>query len=75
MPDLPDRIEQLRESAKSAGRGHIPVYLFGMEPVAEHIENYANLGIEECVFLLPSLPTEESSAELKRMMSIAEDFQ
>lgn len=74
MPDLPDRIEQLRESAETAGRGHIPVYLFGMEAVAEHIDNYLDLGIEQCVFLLPSLPPEETTTELKRMMSVADGF-
>lgn len=74
MPDLPDRINQLRESAAAAGRGHIPVYLFGMSAVAEHIENYAELGVEECVFLLPTLPFEESASELKRIIAIAESF-
>ncbi|MCQ4150576.1 LLM class F420-dependent oxidoreductase [Rhodococcus qingshengii] len=74
MPDLPDRIVQLRESAQAAGRGHIPVYLFGMDAVAEHIDNYAGLGVEECVFLLPTLSLEETLTELKRITSVAEPY-
>lgn len=72
IADLPDRIAMLQKSAGAAGRGRIPVYLFGIEASTESLHNYAAQGIDECVFLLRSLPLEESCAELKRISSVTE---
>lgn len=57
MPDLPDRIQELRERGAAQGRGRIPVYIFGVTGGAKQVERYAELGVDECVFLLPTLPT------------------
>jgi probable F420-dependent oxidoreductase len=67
MPDLPDRMQELRERAQSQGRGHIPVYIFGVTGGAEQVERYAELGVDECVFLLPTLPHAEAVEALERM--------
>lgn len=60
MPDLPDRIQELRERGAAQGRESIPVYIFGVTGGAEQVERYADLGVDECVFLLPTLPTDRA---------------
>ena len=47
---LGQMIAELREKAKAAGRGDIPVSVFGVPPSKEAIENYASMGVERCLF-------------------------
>ena len=43
------RISELRELAKAAGRGHIPVSFYP-KPTAEDIERSAEAGVERCIY-------------------------
>jgi probable F420-dependent oxidoreductase len=52
MPDLPERIAELRSRSAELGRGHIPVFLFGMAADAHQIASYEAMGVDVCVFLL-----------------------
>jgi probable F420-dependent oxidoreductase len=45
-----DRIAELQRMAKEAGRGRIPVSVFGVRPDQKTIEEYAAAGIDRCVF-------------------------
>jgi probable F420-dependent oxidoreductase len=62
---LGERIEELQALAKDAGRGPIPVSVFGTPPKGEFIEKYAALGVGRCVFQLPPVETEEALSRLK----------
>jgi probable F420-dependent oxidoreductase len=72
MPDLPDRLIELRERASGAGRDHIPVMLFGMSADREQIDRYTEMGVDACVFLLGTLEPDDALAELERMARVAE---
>ena len=57
--DLRSRIEELQRLADEAGRGHIPVTIFGAVPKAEVIDTYAEAGVERLLFHLPPAPRDE----------------
>jgi probable F420-dependent oxidoreductase len=60
MPDLPERIVELRARASAAGRSRIPVLVFGVAAQRDQIEHYAAMGADACIFLLPTLPKVET---------------
>ena len=64
MPDLPDRLQELRERSTELGRARVPVLLFGMEGSPQRVESYTEMGVDECVFLLPSLGFDDTVAAL-----------
>jgi probable F420-dependent oxidoreductase len=69
MPDLPARLEELRDRATAAGR-HVPVYIFGVTGGAEQVERYTEFGVDECVFLLPTLEEDESLIALDEIAKV-----
>ena len=68
---LGEKITELQQRAGEAGRGHIPVYVFGAPPSAEFIERMAGLGVDEVVFGLPPAPAETVMPVLKRAAEAA----
>jgi probable F420-dependent oxidoreductase len=73
MP-LPERIAELNRLAAEAGRDRIPVSIFGASPQAEVVQNYAELGVERCIFWLPSASREEVLPVLDRHAELAKSF-
>jgi probable F420-dependent oxidoreductase len=71
MDDLPERIDELRERAAAAGRGHIPVMIFGMSEEGDQVARYADMGVDACVFLLETLPLSQSRDALARVAKLA----
>ena len=51
-PALEERIATLKELVAEAGRGPIPVSIFGVRPDAKHIERYQAAGASRCIFRL-----------------------
>ena len=51
-PDAVERIPELHEMARAAGRGHIPV-TFYPKPTASEIERMAKVGVERCIYWVP----------------------
>jgi probable F420-dependent oxidoreductase len=51
---LTERLETLRSMAAAAGRPVPPVTMYLVRPDRAVLEHYASLGIERCVFLLPT---------------------
>ena len=51
---LADRLETLRDVASEAGQPTPPVTMYLVRPDRKVIEHYGTLGIERCVFLLPT---------------------
>ena len=71
---LPERIAELNRLAAEAGRGPIPVSVYGTLPQAEVIQGYAEAGVERCIFWLPSTPAEEALTFLDRWAELAKSF-
>ncbi|MHB8516118.1 MAG: LLM class F420-dependent oxidoreductase, partial [Dehalococcoidia bacterium] len=69
--DLGARIDELQAMGKTAGRGPIPVSLYGARAQPEGVEKYARAGVSRCVFGLPPVATEDAIAHLKRYAEVA----
>jgi F420-dependent oxidoreductase-like protein len=65
-PSLPDRIEELQERAKAAGRDPIPVSIFGVAPKPEALEELAAMGVTRGVLWLPPAPADDVLPRLRR---------
>lgn len=63
---LAEMIAELREKAKAAGRGHIPVSVFGAGPHQATIEKYQELGVERVLFGIRPAETEDVLGQVKR---------
>jgi alkanesulfonate monooxygenase SsuD/methylene tetrahydromethanopterin reductase-like flavin-dependent oxidoreductase (luciferase family) len=71
---FPQRIQQLNELAEEAGRGPIPVTMFGTPPQAEAVEHFAEVGVERCILPLPPAPAEEVMPLLDAQARLIEQF-
>ncbi|MDO8617104.1 MAG: LLM class F420-dependent oxidoreductase [Dehalococcoidia bacterium] len=69
-----ERIKQLQEMAAAAGRGRIPVTVYGTVPRPEVVNHYAEIGIERCVFFLPPAPEAEALPHLDRYTALIREF-
>jgi probable F420-dependent oxidoreductase len=63
---LESRLAELQSMARDAGRGRIPVTLFGVPGDRGVIEGYEAMGIDRACFRLPSVESEEAISRLKR---------
>lgn len=68
---LAARIQELQRMAKAAGRGPIPVSIFGVPPSNEAIEAFAAMGAERVLFGLRPEPAEKAIPALKRYAEAA----
>jgi alkanesulfonate monooxygenase SsuD/methylene tetrahydromethanopterin reductase-like flavin-dependent oxidoreductase (luciferase family) len=68
---LGQMIEDLRRREKEAGRGPLPVSVFGVPHSPEVIESYAAMGVERCIFGLRPEPAEKAIPALKRYVEAA----
>ncbi len=71
---LEERIKELQVMAERAGRGPIPVYIFGAPARPEGLEQLAQLGVEKCIFWLRPGPAEETLPYLDRCAELARQF-
>lgn len=70
-PDLAPRIQELQEKAKAAGRGRIPVSIFGAPPRPDLVETYRQIGVDRVIFRLPSAEPEVVLEELRKAAEVA----
>ena len=68
---LEDRIAELQRLAKAAGRGPIPVTVFGCQPDPKAVEAFAAMGVDRCLFWLPPAPAASCLPVLKRAAGAA----
>jgi probable F420-dependent oxidoreductase len=71
---LSEQVKRLNEMAEEAGRGHIPVTVYGTVPREEVIGHYADIGIDRCMFWLPPVPEAEAMPQLDRYAEMAGSF-
>ena len=73
-PVLSQQIPELNRLAEKAGREPIPVTAYGVPGEKEVVEKYLEVGVERCVFWLPSEPPEQTLPTLDRLAEIAKSF-
>ncbi len=73
--DFKSRIDELNHMAADAGRGTIPVSIFGVPPKPEAIAQYAEMGVERVLFNLPPAPRDEVLPLLETQANVAKQFQ
>jgi len=71
---LAEQVRRLNEMAEEAGRGPIPVTVYGTPPREEVIGHYADIGIDRCIFWLPPVPEPEAMPQLDRYAEMAGSF-
>jgi alkanesulfonate monooxygenase SsuD/methylene tetrahydromethanopterin reductase-like flavin-dependent oxidoreductase (luciferase family) len=52
VEELTQRIGALRQRAAAAGRGPVPVTLFGAIPTAKMLTEFAEAGVDRCLLML-----------------------
>jgi probable F420-dependent oxidoreductase len=72
--ELPGMIQELRQRSQAAGRGHIPVSIFGCPPRADIIANYESMGADRVIFGLPAAPAAEVIPVLDRCAEAMREF-
>ncbi len=70
---LGEQIVDLNNMAAEAGRGRIPVTVYGALPRAEVIVHYRDIGIDRCIFWLPSAEADETNTQLDRYSALIEE--
>ena len=71
---LGERIVELQQMAAAAGRGPIPVSVFGTQPRPEVISHYAEIGVQRCIFFLPPVVEADALLLLDRYARTKEEF-
>jgi alkanesulfonate monooxygenase SsuD/methylene tetrahydromethanopterin reductase-like flavin-dependent oxidoreductase (luciferase family) len=64
--DVIERMPELQEMARAAGRGHIPVTYYP-KPAASEIERLANAGVERCNYWLPPDGRDQALTKLEEL--------
>jgi hypothetical protein len=70
---LGEQIIELQEMAGGAGRGRIPVTVYGVLPRPEVIAHYRDIGVDRCIFWLPSVGADEAKTHLDRYTALMEE--
>ncbi len=68
---LSERMGRLQGLAAEAGRGPIPVTVYGTLPRPEVVNHYAEIGVDRCVFWLPAGTEGEVIPHLDRYAELA----
>jgi alkanesulfonate monooxygenase SsuD/methylene tetrahydromethanopterin reductase-like flavin-dependent oxidoreductase (luciferase family) len=66
---LGERIEELREKSAAAGRGPLPVTIFGGKP--DRLDAYEGIGASRCLFLIPTTDPEAALRTLAERAHVA----
>jgi probable F420-dependent oxidoreductase len=71
---LSERIQELNRMAAEAGRGRIPVTVYGAQPREEVLNHYAEIGVDRCIFWMPSATEADAMVLLDRYTKLVEQF-
>jgi alkanesulfonate monooxygenase SsuD/methylene tetrahydromethanopterin reductase-like flavin-dependent oxidoreductase (luciferase family) len=67
------RIEELGRRARAAGRGEIPVTVFGCKPEVRAVERLREVGVSRVLFYLPTEGADETERRLDDLAAVATD--
>jgi probable F420-dependent oxidoreductase len=65
---------ELARRAEEAGRGPIPVTIFGARPEPQTVDDYVGMGVERCLFVVPPEPAGEVLPLLDQYAELAAKF-
>jgi len=71
---LAKRIEEFWQRSEAAGRGRLPVTVFGSRADANLVDEYLAAGVSRCVFRLPAAPADDVLPALDRAADLAQSF-
>jgi probable F420-dependent oxidoreductase len=74
VANLGEWVERLRDMAAAAGRGPIPVTVYGVRPTPEGVERMLEWGVERAVFPLPPAPAETVLPLLDKQARLIEQY-
>ena len=69
---LEDRVAAANRKLADAGRGPVPITVFGALGTDEEVEQFRRLGVARCVFRLPPRPRDEALPVLDRFAALME---
>jgi probable F420-dependent oxidoreductase len=69
-----DGMAELARRAEEAGRGPIPVTVFGARPEPKTVEDYRDMGADRCLFTVPPRPAGEVLPLLDGLAELAAKF-
>jgi probable F420-dependent oxidoreductase len=72
--DLGERIAELQRRAEAAGRGRIPVTMFGAKPEARLLERLRDAGVTRSMFYLPAAERGEVERGLDSLTEVAAEW-
>lgn len=67
------RFAELQRLAADRGRPPVPVSIFGAAPKPQAVADYAELGVDRCIFFLGSAPRDEALPELDDLARLVAD--
>jgi probable F420-dependent oxidoreductase len=70
---LSEQLQELQSLAGEAGRNRIPVTVYGTLPRSEVIGHYRDIGVDRCIFWLPSVGPDEAKGHLDRYAALIEE--
>jgi probable F420-dependent oxidoreductase len=73
--DIGERIQELQRLAVEAGRGPVPITIFGVRPDPAVIEHYREIGVTRCVFGLPPADADTVTPIMRRCAEAAREFE
>jgi probable F420-dependent oxidoreductase len=71
---LAERLAEFWRMSGAAGRGRLPVTVYGSRIDPALVESYFSAGVSRCVFRLPAAGANEVLAELDRAATLAQQF-
>ena len=69
---IKEKMAKLNSMAADAGRGPIPVTIYGVAPRPEAIDSYIEAGVESCVFGMPPVGEEQALSMLDGFVQVME---
>ena len=71
--DVLGRLRELRELAKAAGRGDIPITTYP-KPTPDEIEQFQQAGVDRCIFYVPPDGRDEALASLDKLEMLTSPY-
>jgi len=65
-----ERLQEFNELTEAAGRGRLPVSLYGVPPRPEVLNHYMEIGVDRVMFWLPPVAKDEALGHLDRYASV-----
>lgn len=70
LAEFGTRIAELRSRAADAGRGHLPVTVYGAVPKPDALDAYAAAGVDRVLFELPDAPADDVLRRLDELATL-----